>query len=233
MSARSLAHAAAQNNAEWCHTFCGTHGVVGRFRAAFWSSPVRAPPLYPDAVTLRPEITVERVLAGIDTNEGCGVKDSFASLDLSADGFRPLFRAEWVVRKPAEGRHQSAPGWSPTTTEAELREWEATSGEVPGGSNFFRPALLEDKRVAVLAGHDGDRIVAGGIANRSAAVIGLSNVFDVAGDLESAWASVAAAAAALWGDMPIVSYDLGDSLDAAHGAGFDSVGELAVWIKAP
>ena len=35
-----------------------------------------------------------------------------------------------------------------------------------------------------------------------------------------------------WGDMSIVSYDLGDSLDAAHGAGFDSVGEIAVWRKA-
>ena len=64
-------------------------------------------------------------------------------------------------------------------------------------------------------------------------MIGLSNVFDVAGDLESAWGSAAAAAAALWGDMSIVSYDLGDSLDAAHSTGFDSVGELAVWRKAP
>ena len=232
VSNRSLASAAARNNAEWCHAFSRTHGIAGRFQAAFWSSPVRTPPLYPDAVTLRPEIPVARVLAGIDTSEGCGVKDSFASLDLGADGFRPLFRAKWVVRKPAKVRYQSALEWSPITSEAELREWEATWGEVPGGSNFFRPALLEDKRIAVLAGDDGDCIVAGGIANRSTNVIGLSNVFDEAGDLEPAWASAAAAAAALWGDVPIVSYDLGDSLDAAHGAGFDSVGELTVWLKA-
>ena len=103
---------------------------------------------------------------------------------------------------------------------------------MPGGSNFFRPALLKDTRIAVLAGQSGDRIVAGGIANRSTTVIGLSNVFDLAGDLEFAWAAAAAAATALWGDMPIVSYDLGDSLVAAHGAGFESVGELAVWRKA-
>jgi hypothetical protein len=231
VSNRSLSSAAARNNAEWCHAFSRTHGIAGRFQAAFWSSPVRTPPLYPDAVTLRPEVTVERVLAGIDTREGCGVKDSFASLDLGADGFRPLFRAEWVVRMPAKGRYESAPEWSPITA-AELRDWEATWGEVPGGSNFFRPALLEDKRIAVLAGYDGDRIVAGGIANRSTSVIGLSNVFDAAGDLESAWASGAAGARALWGDVPIVSYAVGDSLDAAHGAGFDSVGELTVWLKA-
>jgi hypothetical protein len=232
VSNQVLARAAAQNNAEWCHVFCGTHGVVGSFDVAIWSSPVRTPLLYPDAVTLLPEITIERGLSGSDTSEGCGVKDSFASLDLGADGFRPLLRAEWVVRKPTEGRYQSASGWSAVTTEAELREWEATRGEVPGGSNFFRPSLLKDQRIAVLASHNGDRIVAGVIANRSASVIGLSNLFDGAGDLESTWVSAAAAAATLWGDMPIVSYDLGDSLAAAHGAGFDSVGELTVWLKA-
>src|SRR5215204_654858 len=89
MSAQSLAHAAAQNNAEWCHAFCHTHGIVGDRHVAFWSSPVRTPALYPDAVTLRPEISVERLLMGIDTNDGCSVKDCFASLDLGADGFRP------------------------------------------------------------------------------------------------------------------------------------------------
>ena len=78
---------------------------------------------------------------------------------------------------------------------------------MPGGSNFFRSALLDDRRIAVLAARSGDRVAAGAIANRSATVVGLSNVFDVAGDLESAWAGPAATAAALWGDMPIVSYD--------------------------
>lgn len=64
-------------------------------------------------------------------------------------------------------------------------------------------------------------------------VIGLSNVFDVAGDLESAWVAAAAVAAALWGEMPTVGYDSGDSLDAAHRAGFESIGELVVWLNAP
>ena len=233
MSGRSLARAAAQNNAEWCHAFCRTHGVVGRFDAALWSSPVRPPPLYPDAVTLLPELTVERVLSSIDASEGCGVKDSFASLDLGAEGFQPLFHAEWLVRMPAEGRQAFSPHWSAIGSQAELRDWEDSWGEVPGGSNFFRPALLDDERVAVLAARSGDRIVAGAIANRSTTVVGLGNVFDVAGDLESAWTAGAATAAALWGDMPIVSYDSGDSLDAAHAAGFEGVGELVVWVNAP
>jgi hypothetical protein len=85
----------------------------------------------------------------------------------------------------------------------------------------------------VLAGYDGDRIVAGAIANRSVNVIGLSNVFGAAGELDSAWAAGAAAAATLWGDLLTVGYDSGDALHAAHNAGFESIGELVVWINEP
>jgi hypothetical protein len=98
--------------------------------------------------------------------------------------------------------------------------------------------VLADSSVAVLAlpaiyrELEGDRIVAGAIANRSSTVIGLSNVFDVAGDLESAWVGAAAIAAGMWDEMPTVGYDSGDSLDAAHAGGFKSVGELVVWLKA-
>jgi hypothetical protein len=231
VSERSLIRVAAQNNAEWCDTFCRTHGIVGHFRADCWFSPVRTPPYYPDAVTLLPEITVEQVLSGLDTSEGCSVKDSFAGLDLAAAGFRPLFRAEWLAREPAEARVRSARGWSVLTTKEQLGEWEAAWAEVPEGSGFFRPALLEEETIGVLAGYDGERIVAGAIANRSSTVIGLSNVFDVAGDLESAWVAGAATAAALWGEMPTVGYDSGDSLDAAHQGGFNSTGELVVWLN--
>src|SRR5688500_10217368 len=93
VSNRMLVRAAARSNAEWCHAFARTHGIDGRFDAALWSSAVRTPAYYPDAVTLRPEVTVEQVLSCIDSGEGCSVKDSFVCLDLSAPGFRPLFRA--------------------------------------------------------------------------------------------------------------------------------------------
>ncbi len=231
MSERPTVRVVARNNAEWCDTFCRTRGVVGRFGAGSWASPVRTPPFYPDAVTLLPGTTGDQVLDGIDTGEGCSVKDSFASLDLAVAGFQPLFRAEWLVRAPAEARVVSGRGWSALTDGEQLREWEAAWGESPEGSNFFRRALLEDETIAVLAGYDGDRIVAGGIANRSATVIGLSNIFDAAGDLESAWDAGAAAAAALWGEMPVVGYDSGASLDAARRVGFESIGELVVWLN--
>jgi len=192
---------------------------------------VRTPPHYPDAVTLLPEVSVEQVLSRIDTGEGCSVKDSFASLDLGAAGFEALFRAQWVVKRPAQGQLAARRGWSAVTTVPQLRAWEECWGELPSRPGFFRPALLQIESIVVLARHDGDRVVAGAIANRSATVMGLSNVFHAAGDLVSAWAEAAEVASTLWGDMPIVSYDAGDALDAAHEAGFESIGDLVVWLR--
>lgn len=233
MSEPLLVRAAARNNAEWCDSFCRTHGIAGRLRADSWCSPVRTPPYYPDAVTLLPEVAVEELLSRIDASEGCSVKDSFAELDLATAGFRPLFRAEWLVRDPPEPGRASERHWSPLTSEEQLREWEAAWAESPAGAGFFRRALLADEAISVLAGRNGDRIVAGAVANRSATVIGLSNVFDTTGDLDSAWLSGAAAATARWGRMPIVSYESGPSLDTAHEAGYRSIGELVVWLKTP
>lgn len=230
MSSHSTVEAAARNNAEWCHAFCGAHGVVGRFGPGFWASSVRTPVLYPDAVTLDAEVSTALLLSSIDTSEGCGVKDSFVSLGLDAQGFRPLFHADWIAREPPAAE-VAGPSWSVVTTEAGLHEWEACWGEAPGGSAFFPPALLDDETIAVLARSDGDRIVAGGIANRSATVVGLGNVFDVGGDLEAAWRDGAAAAARLWSPAPVVGYDSGASLEAARRAGFATVGELVVWVS--
>ena len=228
-----IIHAAARNNAEWCDAFCRTHDIAGRFRAHSWSSPVRTPPFYPDAITLLPETTAAHVLSGIDTGEGCSVKDSFAVLDLAPAGLRPLFRAAWLYRESDHTHSRSRRRWSAVTTHEQLGEWEAAWGERPEGSGFFRRELLVDQTVRVLARYDGDRIVAGAVAKRSAQVVGLSNLFAEEGDLESSWVGVAAAAAALWGNMPTVGYESGAALDAAQAARFTRIGELVVWVNAP
>ena len=185
--------------------------------------------VYPDAVTLLPEANVESVLSAIDVGEGCSVKDSFALLDLGAVGFRPLFRAEWVVGEAAWGSSCNAPMLVAGDDRGGASSCRSGWGEVPGGPGFFQPALLKDETIAVLAGYDGDRVVAGAVANRSSAVIGLSNVF-TDGDLAASWAGGATAAARLWVGLPTVGYALADALEAAHDAGFESIGELVVWI---
>jgi hypothetical protein len=229
MAGVPVVYTAARSNAEWCDAFCRTYGIAGRLEAEFWTSPKRTPPLYPDAVTLAPGIAPAQFLAGIDTSDGCSVKDSFADLDLTPHSFRVLFRGEWLFRAgdtaPASSR------WLVIETREQLEEWESTWRASPAVPPFFRPALLANAAIAVLARYDGDRIAAGAVANRSATVVGLSDVFDTDGDLASAWRDAGRAAQARWGSVPVVSYDSGAALEAAHEVGFGSVGELAVWVR--
>ena len=94
---------AVANNAAWCDLVCRTHGVTGGFAADAWTAPVRTPPLYPDAVVLRPDADPRSVLDRIDCGSGASVKDSFATLDLAPFGFRVLFDATWIVRSTTSG----------------------------------------------------------------------------------------------------------------------------------
>src|SRR4051812_42455824 len=122
MAKLPIAHAAARNNAEWCDVFCRTYGVAGRFDAELWTSPARTPTFYPDAVTLVPGVAPAQVLSAIDTSDGCSVKDSFANLDLTGDGFGVLVRGEWLCQEPAETAPASS-GWSVIEAREQLEEW--------------------------------------------------------------------------------------------------------------
>jgi hypothetical protein len=170
------------------------------------------------------------LVSRVDASAGCSIKDSFADLDLSSSGFDVLFTAEWFWRDQARGRNLSK-GWSAVAGEEELEKWEAAWGESPEPRPFFRRELLTDTRIKIFARADGASLRAGAIANRSRNVIGLTNVFDLDGDLESTWGDAASAAQAVWGSMPVIGYDEDDSLEAAHRAGFKSIGSLAIWIN--
>lgn len=231
MSATSGVEEAARNNAEWCDAFCRTYGAAGRFDTESWSCERRTPPLYPDAVTLRPGVSVERLLSRVDAGPGCSIKDSFADLALAPAGLDILFRAEWLCQSPSVDT-DTAPGWSRVTMPADLERWESAWGGSPAAHPFFLAALLANETVAVLARYEEERRpITGAIANRSTTEIGLTNIFDTRGDLESAWAGGASAARALWGPLPVVGYDSGAAVEAARRAGFATIGEVVVWAK--
>jgi hypothetical protein len=86
---------AARNNAEWCDAVCREHGLSPVFDGPLWWCADRTPQFYPDAVTLRPGVSADAVLAHVDGSAGCSVKDSFVDLEL--DGFDVLFDAQWMV----------------------------------------------------------------------------------------------------------------------------------------
>lgn len=222
--------ASVENNARWCHAVCACEGVVGTFEQSMWTSAARTPPLYPDAITLTRQVDVAQLVAGIETTgAGCSVKDSFADLDLSAQGFRPLFDATWItLQRPAAT--PSVPGfarWSTVTSQGEFERWIIAWGD----SAIFRFSLdlLTDPRVRFLAGYREGELVAGAIAFDSDGVVGISNLFAPEMAQVEVWSEVAHLL--LEGASgPLVGYESGDSLEAATAVGFHRTGDLTLWI---
>lgn len=217
---------AARNNADWCDLVCRTHGIGTRFGPDVWVSLRRSPPAYPDAVTLRDGLDAGDVLRGTDMSGGCSVKDSFAAVDLKPAGFRLLFEAEWIYREPGRRPAEDGLTWTVVQAPEELRIWAAAHG----GGDVFRPALLDDPAVAILAARDGGTVVGGVIGNRSKAVVGVSNLFATT-DPDRVRAGAPNAVSGRFPGLPLVGYEGGDSLAAARRAGFAGVGPLRVWIK--
>ncbi|RLP84380.1 hypothetical protein EAD89_26180 [Micromonospora sp. BL4] len=212
--------AAARNNAEWCDVVCDSHGLTGRTDADAWSVPRRSPTWYPDAVTLRPGVDADALLARIDAKPGASVKDSFADLDLSRYGFRVLFDAQWIHRPPLDP--PAAAPLTPITTPAELAAWATAHG----GGTLFRPALLTDPRVRILARYDERGAVVGGAVVSGDRVYGVSNLFADGVDPRAIWHGVPATVPG----VPLVGYESGADLTPALAAGFTPHGPLRVWL---
>jgi len=219
---------AARNNAEWCDLVCRAHGIETVFDEDGWFAGRRTPRFYPDAVTLREGLAAGDLLPRIDSSPGCSIKDSFASVDLSGDGFGLLFEAEWIHREPTPQRIGSGLRWAAMQTAEGLAVWTAARGD----GHHFDPSLLDNAAVAFLLALDGDVPVAGAIANRSAGAVGLSNLFSVGADPDEVWVGASDAIAVRFPGLPLVGYERGASLSAARRAGFVTVGPLRVWANA-
>ncbi|WP_426363749.1 hypothetical protein [Streptomyces sp. E-08] len=224
---------AVRNNADWCQAMCRAHGLTGTFGPRAWTSAARTPLYYPDAVTLTEDAEAKDVLEGIDRSvPAASVKDSYARVDLAAEGFRLLFEAQWIAR-PAGAPAPAATGdWRPVRTPEELAAWAlAWSGDDAEDAALFRPELLADPATTIVAGYaDDGRILGGGVLSASARVTGVSNLF-ATGDTDPSvtWSGVLAAAPA---DRPAVGYESGDDLPPALAAGFAAIGPLRVWLGA-
>ena len=235
MDARAAVAAAVSDNARWCHLICATHAITGRFDADAWVSPRRTPPMYPDAVTLSADVAAEELLARIDRGAGCSVKDSFATLDLTAAGFEVLFHAAWILRSPEPPSGPTVLEWERVDRPDELVAWSLDHG----AGSIISPALLEQPSVAILSGRDRNgRRVAGAIATEGDAAVGISNVFAVGAEdddpgaaFANAFVDAAAAIVERFPDRPIVGYLSDTRLAAATAAGFATVGPLRVWLR--
>jgi hypothetical protein len=118
-----------------------------------------------------------------------------------------------------------------------LANWELSwagnsrNTEARSAASQFPSSLLIEPEHAFIVGLEGREIVAGGIANRTGNVVGLSNVFVNSGDTIAAWAGLVTAIAQAFPDFPLVGYERGAALDAALACGFMAIGPLRVWAR--
>lgn len=228
---------AAANNATWCDIVCRTHGLDPTFDSVAWTSPARTPLFYPDVVTLVPGLSVPELLDRVDGSVGCSIKDSFASLDLTALGFRVLFDAEWIMRPlrargPAPSEPApSEPAWRVVRDPDVFRAWERAWQPEAGVPSVLTADLLEEPSVSVLAGHVGDSLVAGAVLTRTDHAVGISNFFADPGVVAPSWDGCLALARTLFADAMLVGYESGPALDAARAHGFSLAGPLRVWVR--
>ncbi|KQY21318.1 hypothetical protein ASD16_18620 [Cellulomonas sp. Root485] len=216
--------AAVANNAAWCGLVCRCAGLPTDLGPDLWSTPRRSPDAYPDAVTLRPGVPVDAVLAAVDDSAGASVKDSFADLDLAPHGWSVLFEAQWLTRPAASG---TAPGLLWRTVDRDtLPLWLAAHG-----SDSIRPGVLDDPDVRLLLATDTDGPLAVAALNRSDAVVGVSNVAVLRAEPELVWSDLAMVARRELGAHRLVGYESGPDLLPPVAAGFEPVGPLRVWVR--
>jgi hypothetical protein len=140
------------------------------------------------------------------------VKDSFACLDLTPDGFDGLFDAQWFVHH-APCSAARALIWTPVAGAGELEDW-TSAARLKG---IIRADLIADAAIRVFAGRRRARgpVVAGAILNATGRVVGVSNVFSEQPDAAAVSRDLPGIAAGAFPGRAIVGYEQhGD--DLAH-----------------
>ena len=188
-----------------------------------------SPRFYPDAVTIRPDISAADVMTHLPFAAE-SVKDSFACLDLDAEGFGVHFDARWIVHRSP---HSAAAAlvWTAVEGAGELDAW-ATAAALDG---IIRADLFADPSIRIFAGrrsHDAP-IDAGAIANLTGEVVGLSNVFGKDQHAHAVWRDLQGVVATGFPGHAIVGYERGDDLASAIASGFTPLDPLRVWHRQP
>jgi hypothetical protein len=211
----------------WYDDICAMHGVGSILADGIWSALETPPPLHSDAVVVEPAVTADRVLARLDGRVHCGVKDSFATMDLSSWRMDLLFSATWIHRPGGRAQERRAPpGWAAVTTASELAVWTGQHDT----SDVLLPPLLQRAHFRILAKHIDDRIVAGAVARLASGTVDVSNVYAVPGH-QMDWAELSDVIRTHFPGRPLVGYERGDALRAALDSGFAPIGELRVWVR--
>jgi hypothetical protein len=89
------------------------------------------------------------------------------------------------------------------------------------------PRLLSEDGIVFVSIQGEDGSTGGGILNRGADVVSLSNLFG--SQMDRVWRSLIAMAGESFPGLPLVGYELGHDLAATKLAGFETMGPLRIW----
>ena len=212
---------------------CFAHGTVGRFLVHTWVNVEPVPRFYPNVVSLTTgaaDIDEQRQIVDMLLKSNLpgrwAVKDSFRTLDIARLGFDVLFEANWI-RLPQSKPDSTVVGFPRSGALVSGLSWERAK---PGGE-AFPVALFSDENFAMFSGSRNGAVVAGGTLYRADGVVGISNVAADVDEAPAVWRDLAILAASTFPDMPLVGYESGDELKAAHKAGFEMGDPLRIWVK--
>jgi len=204
---------------------------VGRFLVHTWVNAEPVPRFYPNVVSLTTgaaDIDEQRQIVEMLLKSNLpgrwAVKDSFRTLDIARLGFDVLFEANWIRLLPSK---PEVIGFPRSGALVSGLSWERTK---PGGE-AFPAALFSDENFAMFSGSRNGAIVAGGTLYNSDGVVGISNVTADVDEAPAVWRDLAILAASTFPEMPLVGYESGDELKAAHKAGFELGDPLRIWVK--
>ncbi len=231
---------AIRNNNRLYEAIFSSHGIKSHFTDALWYCTAETPPLYSNLVTLSADWKPEDIFRSIDLKyeqerwSKWSIKDSFGVLDLSRYGLTKLFDARWLYLEP-DNFKPTAEGpklrYEILKTEAALSLWRrAWDAEEQLGKEIFDAKLLADESVYFVAGYSGDKILCGCFINRTDDVLGVSNFFSPVEDI-GYWSEMIAFIYGSIERSDIVGYERIGLADKLRASGFESIGNLAVWLK--
>lgn len=248
MTHHELVTEAAANLAGWHDSNLKALGLRTEADPVLWRGTQESPALFFDAVTLggpgEADEQMEALKSWLASRDGetLAVCDSWGMLDLAPLGFDVMRREQWMIRMPAEPNRSPFPkGFhiERAVIERQMLAWEAASAkgfeskDAPEPGAWHHAKLLEDPRMQVFAGKEGDEVVAGAMAYLSErGVCGVYGVSVVPGHRRKGYAEQLTWRCVL--ARPHVPASLQPS-ETAHALykkmGFEDAGEYVVWFR--
>lgn len=231
---------AIRNNNDLYREIFAAQNIESNTTDEIWYCLEKTLPLYSNLVTISENWQPDEIFSEIDRKfevekwDEWSIKDSFGRLDLTGFGFKKLFDAQWIYLEAAK--------FHPVNDRRNLRfkviesvdalnEWRlGWDADEELGKKIFDHKLLKNPRVFFIAGYSVGGIVCGCLINRTENVFGISNFFAPENEVRY-WSETINFVFDSIERLDIVGYEREDSAVNLQSLGFETVGDLSVWLK--